>query len=95
MADAKANQSVYKRMAAKLGSANTGTGAINPATSTPPAVPSRKKADISNGKSLYPRKVALPTVSSGKNTINDKNQSTSKKSLPYNSGKTTKTHFAD
>lgn len=90
MADAQANKSVYKRMAAKLGPANNGTGAINPATSTPPSVPGRKKADTSNGKSFYKRK-----DSNASSSVNDSNQSSGKRALPFNSGSGKKTHFAD
>ena len=68
MADAQANKSVYKRMSAKLGNPSTGTGAIDPAGNVPGGTYSRKKADTSNGKSLYKRKSSGATAA---NNVND------------------------
>lgn len=59
MAKAQANASVYKRLAAKLGPASNGTGAIDPAGNIPGGVYKRQAAgSAGNGKVKYVRKTA-------------------------------------
>lgn len=98
MAKAQANGAVYKRMSAKLGNPNNGTGAIDPLGNVPGGSYPRKSAgNASNGGATYKRKVSKASAA---NTINDGYQTNPKTvaGLPVNGGSkggSKKTGYAD